>query len=214
MKKDLNDVKKLLPLLSREGMERFFDVWKLLKETLEELNQVSNIPTQQPAEPPKQARPVGWSNDVAKIKRFRNVVVRKIWEPDLRAELVDRIVDLTVNGFVRPSEVNKIIDKATHRKRLYDETNGAKGTESIWRTIGAWVKQRWQESGRTWTATNKRLEPQPPEQKSVVDAIEERWEQERDYDGNVVNRRRTEISKENQELLKQALNLNKTDSIL
>lgn len=171
--------------------------------------EAAELTPQQPA-PIKQARPLNWPAD--KVQRYRTFIVRKIWEPDLRAELVDRVVELVVNGFVTYQEVDQIIEKAAQRKRRYDDTNGEKGSESMWRTIGAWTKEKWIESGRAWTATNKRLEPKPPEVKPITEVVEPTIQ--RDHDGRVVARVPTAISKENQELLSQALNFNKTDSIL
>lgn len=154
--------------------------------------------TQQPA-PVKEARPLNWPAD--KVQRYRIFLVRKMWETDLRAELVDRIVELVVNGFVTYQEVDQIIEKATQRKRRYDETNGAKGSESMWRTIGAWTKEKWIETGRSWTATNKRLEPRPPEQKSITEVMEPMIQRrDRDDDSDVEALSQEEIH----QMLKQA----------
>lgn len=172
MKNNTRDVRKLLPLLSREGMERFSDALALFCEMKDELEGINK--TIQSQQPTIQAHPVSWSE--GKIKSFRSLVVRKIWEPDLRAELVDRIVDLVVNGYVKPDEVGQIVEKAQRRKRQFEETNGVKGCESVWRTIGSWTKERWIQSGRQWTATSKQLEPKPQKPRSVLEIVEEELE--------------------------------------
>lgn len=178
-------------------MERFSDAVALFYEMKDELSRVSNISTQ-PATV-KEARPLNWPAD--KVQRYRTFIVRKMWEPDLRAELVDRIVELVVNGFVTYQEVDQIIEKAAQRKRRYDDTNGAKGSESMWRTIGAWTKEKWIETGRSWTATNKRLEPRPPEQKSITEVMEPMIQRrDRDDDSDVEALSQEEIH----QMLKQA----------
>ena len=172
MKNNTRDVRKLLPLLTREGMERFSDALALFYEMKDELEGINQ--TVQAQQPTIQARPVSWSE--GKIKSFRSLVARKIWEPDLRSELVDRIVDLVVSGYVRVEEVEKIVEKAQRRKLQFEETNGVKGCESVWRTIGSWTKERWIQSGRQWTATSKQLEPQPHRQRSPLEIAEEQLE--------------------------------------
>lgn len=167
-----NQYRKTIDALPEEVVEEVTRGLKFFAALRERYNNATSEQTEQ--QPTIQARPVSWSE--GKIKSFRSLVVRKIWEPDLRAELVDRIVDLVVNGYVKPDEVGRIVEKAQRRKRQFEETNGVKGCESVWRTIGSWAKERWIQSGRQWTATSKQLEPKPQKPRSVLEIVEEELE--------------------------------------
>ena len=171
-----NQYRKTIDALPEEVVEEITRGLKFFAALRERYNNATSEQTEQ--QPTIQARPVSWPE--GKIKSFRSLVARKIWEPDLRAELVDRIVDLVVSGYVRVEEVEKIVEKAQRRKLQFEETNGVKGCESVWRTIGAWTKERWIQSGRQWTATSKQLEPKPQRRRSVLEIAEEELERSQD----------------------------------
>lgn len=167
-----NQYRKTIDALPEEVVEEVTRGLKFFAALRERYNNVTSERTEQ--QPTIQACPVSWSE--GKIKSFRSLVARKIWEPDLRSELVDRIVDLVVSGYVRVEEVEKIVEKAQRRKLQFEETNGVKGCESVWRTIGSWTKERWIQSGRQWTATSKQLEPKPQRRRSALEIAEEELE--------------------------------------
>lgn len=104
----------------------------------------------------------------ARIERLRRAVVQEIWEPDLRSELVDRCVKLVATGIVTASELRQAIALAKEKRRIYEETGGLRGSESAWKPLGAWCKEKFENAGVVWTKTDKRLEPKPNSPKPVA----------------------------------------------
>jgi len=100
--------------------------------------------------------------------RFRAWLVSKVWEPDLRSELVDRIVFAYEQGFVDASEVKAAVRNALDRKLDHERTGGNKGKDAIWKTLASWCKSVFETHGVEWTATASVLEPRPQ-------APRERW---------------------------------------
>ncbi|MBR0225298.1 MAG: hypothetical protein IJL92_04485 [Thermoguttaceae bacterium] len=94
--------------------------------------------------------------------KLRRAIVRDVWEPDLRAELVDRCVNLVATKRVTLSELKKAIAEAKEKRRQYELTGGKSGAESIWKPLGAWCRGRYEAEGLVWTKTDKLLEPEPP----------------------------------------------------
>lgn len=93
--------------------------------------------------------------------KLRSIIVADMWEPDLRRELVDRIVDLVDFGDVSASEVKKQIAAAKEKKNLFRSTSGEKGRESVWQTMATWVRRQWESKGLEWRRTSMDLEPMP-----------------------------------------------------
>ena len=101
-----------------------------------------------------------WQSDYA--AKLRRAIVRDVWEPDLRAELVDRCVNLVATKRVTLSELKQAIADAKEKRRQYELTGGKSGAESIWKPLGAWCRGRYEAAGIVWTKTDKLLEPEPP----------------------------------------------------
>lgn len=115
----------------------------------------------------------------SKAQSFRRWLVRQIYEPELRAELVDRIVNLYTSGQASVSEIKETINKARTLKRAFVNSDGMKGKQSMWLTIGAWCKSKYISAGWGWDKTTPRLEPAPAKLRSVEEIVEERLEKER-----------------------------------
>lgn len=100
----------------------------------------------------------------AQRNRFRVQLVRSIWEPDLRKDLVDRIVDAFDAGYFDVVTLRATIRRAKNRKLDYDRSNGVKGKDAIWKTLASWVKGIYESQGRKWTPTTSAVEPRPAAQ--------------------------------------------------
>lgn len=113
--------------------------------------------------------------DPRQVAKLRQTIVEDIWESDLRAELVDRCVDLAVSGVVTVAELHKAIQRSKAKNQQFKDSGGLRGSESIWRPLGAWCKRKYEDVGRVWTKTNQRLEPAPPRKQRLN--LEEEYSQ-------------------------------------
>lgn len=93
---------------------------------------------------------------------FRARLVRNIWAPDLRSELVERVIGIVEARFVIPHDVTLAVKKANSEKKVYDETNGAQGVAAAWISIASWCKGVYATNGYEWTPCSPNLEPSPP----------------------------------------------------
>ena len=109
---------------------------------------------------PDPVQPVQPAQDPRRAK-LRAAIVRKVWEPGLRSELVDRIVDLVASGAVPVHELKHALRDAVERRDLFNVSNGRFGREKAWHTLGTWCKAVYLRAGRTWTPTAPDLEPAP-----------------------------------------------------
>lgn len=94
-------------------------------------------------------------------EKYRAALVAQIWSDDLRAELVDRVVDLVANGDALGAEVDDEIRRANYAVNLYKETDGARGIKAHWVAFTAFCKRKYSATGRVWTVPESKLEPQP-----------------------------------------------------
>ena len=115
------------------------------------------LPEQSVSPPPTRARTL----TPERRSRFRAWLVSKVWEPDLRSELVDRIVFAYEQGFVDASEVKAAVRNTLDRKLDHERTGGRKGKDAIWKTLASWCKSVFETHGVEWTATASVLEPRP-----------------------------------------------------
>lgn len=123
------------------------------------LNDALGAPTvSAPARNPSETAP---SVNPEERARIRAKLVAEIWEPELRVDLVDRIVDALLTGYTSPAELRAAVKTANDRKQIYDKTNGAKGKDAIWKTLASWIKGRYEAKGVEWTPTRAALEPKP-----------------------------------------------------
>ena len=95
---------------------------------------------------------------------LRRAIVAQIWTPDLRAELVDRVVELCEGGGAILSEFNDTARRALYSYRLYQETNHARGLSAPWMSIAAWAKRKYEADRRPWTPVAPALEPKPTQE--------------------------------------------------
>ena len=98
---------------------------------------------------------------------YRENLVRRIWAPDLRKDLADRIVALHESG-VYSSEINSAIRDAEAKVEQFKASGGAKGINAVWKSLGAWCKQKYLDAGVEWVKCSPTLEEKPkPEAKTV-----------------------------------------------
>ena len=95
---------------------------------------------------------------------LRRAIVAQIWTPDLRAELVDRVVELCAGGGVILSEFNDTARRAVWSYRQWQETNGARGIRAPWIAVAGWLKRKYEIDGRPWTPAAPALEPKPTQE--------------------------------------------------
>lgn len=119
---------------------------------------------QTPAQPVLREQPA----DVPSISASANAngkmranLVSEIWEPELRVELVDRIVAAYDRGWIDAVSLRAAIKRAQDRKSEYDRTNGARGKDAVWKTLASWCKGIYETNGYEWRATASALEPRP-----------------------------------------------------
>lgn len=92
---------------------------------------------------------------------LREKVVSEIWEPDLRSELVDRIVAVVSSRLVDAITLKAVIRKAIAEKDEYDRTDGKRGKSAYWKTLAIWLKGVYEQNGLKWTSTKGAVEPRP-----------------------------------------------------
>lgn len=119
---------------------------------------------QTPAQPVLREQPADVPSISASAKengKMRANLVAEIWEPELRVELVDRIVAAYDRGWIDAVSLRAAIKRAQDRKSEYDRTNGARGKDAVWKTLASWCKGIYETNGYEWRATASALEPRP-----------------------------------------------------
>lgn len=107
--------------------------------------------------------------DVARDKdsaKYRAEIVAKIWEPDLRSELVDRIVAAIAAGWTDKKSAKAAIKKAVDARNEYDRSGGTRGKDSVWKPLATWLKGVFESNGVEWTPTASAIEPRPELEKT------------------------------------------------
>ena len=115
-------------------------------------------PAPQPAQELKKELPVKHSLG-ANRAAYRGKLVRAIWSPMLRSELVDRIVALKESG-VPEYEITAAIQNAKQEEQ-------ASG-KPVWKSVGAWCKQKYITLGVEWIKCAPDTEPKPEPLAPVV----------------------------------------------
>lgn len=87
-------------------------------------------------------------------------LVRRIYEPDLSKELVDRLVALQEAG-VPAYEISAAADRAK------DDFEAGR-VRAKWVSLSAWAKAKFEERDVEWTPCSKAYEPEPEPLKPVV----------------------------------------------
>lgn len=91
--------------------------------------------------------------------KLRAQLVAQIWEPDLRRELVDRVVVAFDRNWIDAATLKAAIAQAKDKKREYER--GGAGADSIWKPIASWIKGVFEANGVRWTPTASAVEPRP-----------------------------------------------------
>ena len=110
------------------------------------------------------------------------MIVSDIWEPDLRSELVDRVVYAVSTKLVDSTTLKIVIDKAIAAKKEYADTGGRRGKDSNWTTLATWLKGVYEQNQIKWTSTKGAVEPRP-RQRSVADLLGDKTAAEAMGDG-------------------------------
>lgn len=99
---------------------------------------------------------------------LHDMIVSKIWEPDLRRELVDRIVYAFDHNWIDAATLKAAISKAKAAKNDYERSQGAVGRDSVWKSLGCWIKGVFSANGERWTPTGSAVEPRPVPKKAAT----------------------------------------------
>lgn len=107
--------------------------------------------------------------EVKKTENFSNSkrraeLVAKIWEPDLKSELVDRLLQAVDNQWTDEKTLDAVVDKALSLKTAYENTNGKSGSDSTWKPLAMFLQNVYKTNGATWEPTTGKFEPRPKDQ--------------------------------------------------
>ena len=95
---------------------------------------------------------------------LRRHIVKGIWAPDLKAELVDRLILLMESHTIRGYELNAAIQDAQYKYEQFKTTQGAKGSSAVWKPVAYWAKQKYESAGVRWDKCSGAQEPPLPKE--------------------------------------------------
>ena len=98
-----------------------------------------------------------------KVAALRDDIARRIWEPTVNPDLIDRLtaaVVLRVGGATKTT-VDSIIAEALNERTLYDRSNGKAGKRAAWSAATLRVKRLFENAGWRWSPTRFADEPRP-----------------------------------------------------
>ena len=153
---------------NQEGKNMREYTWEDFQEKPIQIDEPTQCQTQEPT-PEDALRRINLSDE--KIAKFRADVVKKIWEPDINPELIDRLVCaavLKLANFNVKAAFN-LCRAALDSRSLYDRTDGRAGKKHLWQTIGYSVKRIYEAAGYVWTPTRIGNEP-APEYRPIIPA--------------------------------------------
>lgn len=145
---------------NQEGKNMREYTWEDFQEKPIQIDEPSQCQTQGPT-PEDALRRINLTDE--KIAKFRADVVKKIWEPDINPELIDRLVCaavLKLANFNVKAAFN-LCRAALDSRSLYDRTDGRAGKKHLWQTIGYSIKRIYEAAGYVWTPTRIGNEPAP-----------------------------------------------------
>lgn len=93
--------------------------------------------------------------------KTRAEIVAQVWEPDLRSDLVDRIVLARVNGWIDQPTIKAAIKKALDARAEYERSGGQRGRDAAWKSLAVWIKGVYESNNAAWTPTRSAIEPRP-----------------------------------------------------
>ncbi len=105
-----------------------------------------------------------------KVAKFRDALVRRVWEREINPELIDRLAALAVLkiGGVTAAQVFGICSEAKESTQRYERTDGRVGRQHMWQTIGYSCKRIYEAAGWLWTPTKIGVEPKPEPKREVI----------------------------------------------
>lgn len=101
--------------------------------------------------------------DAPNVAALRDDIARRIWEPTVNPDLIDRLtaaVVLRVGGATRTT-VDSIIGEAMSERTLYERSNGRAGKRTAWSAATLRVKRLYENAGWRWSPTRFADEPRP-----------------------------------------------------
>ncbi len=109
-----------------------------------------------------------------KVAKFRDAIVRRIWEREINPELIDRLTALAVLkiGGMTAAQVFGICSEAKDSAQRYERTDGRAGCRHMWQTIGYSCKRIYEAAGWRWTPTKIGVEPKPEPNRAPIVAPE------------------------------------------
>lgn len=151
-------LKKLLCQLSPEGRRSFFPALEWMA-SFERHYLAAEARERAPERESAISVAVPEANE--ETAKIRADIVAQIWEPDLRAALVDRIVAAVVNGWIDEPTLKAAVKKAKDAVAEYERSGGQRGRDSIWKSLAVWIKGVFETNGVEWSATRSAIEPRP-----------------------------------------------------
>ena len=164
---------------NQEGKTMRETTWKDLQEEPIQIDEATQNQRKPQGPTPEEAlRKINFSDE--KVARFRADIVKRIWEPDINPELIDRLVGaavLKLANFNVKAAFN-LCRAAQESRSLYDRTDGRAGKKHLWQTIGYSIKRIYEAAGYVWTPTRIGNEP-APEYRPIIPAEAMRSDRQR-----------------------------------
>lgn len=155
---------------NQEGNTMRETTWQDLQEEPIQIDEPPQDQEQPQGPTPEEAlRKINFSDE--KVARFRADIVKRIWEPDINPELIDRLVGaaiLKLANFNVKAAFN-LCRAAQDSRGLYDRTDGRAGKKHLWQTLGYSIKRIYEAAGYVWTPTRIGNEP-APEYRPIIPA--------------------------------------------
>lgn len=108
--------------------------------------------------------------DAPNVAALRDDIARRIWEPTVNPDLIDRLtaaVVLRVGGATKTT-VDSIIGEAMSERTLYERSNGRAGKRTAWSAATLRVKRLFENAGWRWSPTRFADEPRPTRRSAAV----------------------------------------------
>lgn len=101
--------------------------------------------------------------DAPSVAALRDDIARRIWEPTVNPDLIDRLtaaVVLRVGGATKTT-IDSIIGESMSERTLYERSNGRAGKRTAWSAATLRVKRLYENAGWRWSPTRFADEPRP-----------------------------------------------------
>lgn len=151
-------LRRLLGQLSPEGRRSFFPAIEWFAAFERNYRASETQRCEAPAQDDQSIVPEEAREEAAKT---RDEIVAQIWEPDLRSDLVDRIVYARVSGWIDQPTIKAAIKKALDSRAEYERSGGQRGRDAVWKALAVWIKGVYESNNVAWTPTRSAIEPRP-----------------------------------------------------